>query len=102
MTKNYRVVLLGFVSLALAGCQTVAYVPQQQITYDAYGTPYTATVQTPVVVDNTSQVMGAALIGGVLGLAAGSAVSNNNRYYGYRSYNNYYHNRGYYNRRYYR
>lgn len=99
MAKNYgKIISLVFVSLTLAGCQTVAYVPRQQTTYDVYGTPYTTTVQTPVVVDNTNQVVGAALIGGVLGLAAGAAISNNNSYYGRRYYNNHYPSRGYYNR----
>lgn len=87
-------------SLALAGCQTVSYVPTQQVAYDAYGRPYTVTTQTPVVTDNTGQVVGAALVGGLIGLAAGSAIANNNQGY----YNRGYYNRGYYNRgyRYYR
>lgn len=95
-------------TLFLAGCQTVSYVPTQQVAYDSYGNPYYTTVQTPVVVDNTNQVAGAALIGGALGLAAGAAIANNNGYYGRNNYyynNNYYrggyYNRGYYNRGYY-
>jgi outer membrane lipoprotein SlyB len=93
---------VALAALFLAGCQTVSYVPQQQIGYDAYGNPYYYTTQTPVVVDNTNQVAGAALIGGALGLAAGAAIANNNGYYNRGYYRGgYYYNRGYYNRGYY-
>lgn len=100
MKQKIFAVLLA--SLALAGCQTVAYVPSQQVAYDAYGNPYYTTVQTPVVVDNTNQVAGAALVGGALGLAAGAALANNNGYWGGGYYNRGYYGRGYYNRGYYR
>lgn len=99
MKQKIFAVLLA--SLALAGCQTVTYVPSQQVAYDAYGNPYYTTVQTPVVVDNTNQVAGAALVGGALGLAAGAALANNNGYWGGGYYNRGYYGRGYYNRGYY-
>lgn len=94
MMNKLKVLTVGATALFLAGCQTVAYVPSQQVHYDAYGRPYTALTQTPVVVDNSGQVAGAALMAGVVGLAAGAAIANNNR-------SSYYYNRPYYGRPYY-
>lgn len=104
--NKFRLFPILAAALFLAGCQTVSYVPNQHVAYDKFGRPYTVTTQTPVVVDNTNQVVGAAIVGGVIGLAAGAAISQPRvHHYHYRPYPRHYYRppvRHYHHHHYYR
>lgn len=100
--KPPRILTITVAALFLAGCQTVTYVPTEKVVYDANGNPYTTVVQTPVTVDNTGQVAGAAIAGGLIGLLAGAAIAGNNHrpnYYRHNYRPNYNYHRPHYYRR---